>query len=88
MPNIKSSAKRDQIGKMRYAQNKAQKTALKTKIKKFDAAVAQGDKVAAAGSYKVAVKAVDQAAAKGLLHKINAAHKKSRMTVALSNMAD
>ena len=38
-------------------------------------------------AYKVAVKAVDQAAAKGLLHKNNAAHKKSAMTVKLNKLA-
>ena len=37
--------------------------------------------------YKVAVKAVDKAACKGLIHKNNAAHKKSSMTVALNKMA-
>ena len=38
-------------------------------------------------AYKVAVKAVDKAAAKGLLHKNNAAHKKSSMTIKLSKLA-
>ena len=40
----------------------------------------------AEGAYKVAVKAVDKAAAKGLLHKNNAAHKKSAMTLKLNNI--
>ena len=40
MPNIKSSAKRDQLAKARNAKNKAEKSALKTAVKKFDAAVA------------------------------------------------
>ena len=38
-------------------------------------------------AYKVAVKAVDKAAAKGLLHRNNAANKKSKMTVKLSKLA-
>ena len=46
----------------------------------------RADKTAAADSYKVAVKAVDKAACKGLIHKNNAAHKKSAMTVALNKM--
>lgn len=87
MPNIKSSSKRDQIAKARNAKNKADRSALKSSIKKFDAAVAQGDQETAAATYKVAVKAVDHAASKGLLHKNNAAHKKSSMTVKLNNMA-
>ena len=59
MPNIKSSAKRDQLAKARYAKNKANKSALRTTIKKFNTAVAEGDKDAAVSTYKVAVKAID-----------------------------
>ena len=66
--------------------NCADKTALKAVLKKFDAAVEAGDKAVAADSYKVAVKAVDHAAVKGLIHKNNAAHKKSKMTVKLNKM--
>ncbi|HIV47463.1 MAG TPA: 30S ribosomal protein S20, partial [Candidatus Acutalibacter stercorigallinarum] len=50
-------------------------------------AVAEGNRSEADAAYKVAVKAVDQAAAKGLLHKNNAAHKKSAMTVKLNKLA-
>lgn len=86
MPNIKSAMKRDVKSKLENAQNKAQKSALKTTIKKFDAAVAEGNKEAAAGTYNVAVKTVDRAAVKGLIHKNNAARKKSAMTVKLNAM--
>lgn len=87
MPNIKSAMKRDAISKQLRAKNRADKTALKTVMKKFDAAVAEGDKTAAAECYKAAVKAVDHAAAKGLIHKNNAAHKKSALTIKLNKMA-
>lgn len=86
MPNIKSSAKRDEKSKELRAKNRAEKTALKTVLKKFDAAVEAGDKAVAEESYKVAVKAVDKAAAKGLIHKNNAAHKKSALTLKLNKM--
>ena len=86
MPNIKSSAKRDQLAKARNAKNKAEKTALKTVVKKFDAAVAEGNKEAAVSTYKVAVKAVDKAAVKNLIHKNNAANKKSKMALKLNAM--
>lgn len=86
MPNIKSSAKRDQLAKARNAKNKAAKTALKTTVKKFDAAVAEGNKEAAVSTYKVAVKAIDKAAVKNLIHKNNAANKKSKMTLKLNAM--
>ena len=85
MPNIKSAKKRVKVTKTKNLQNQMAKSALKTVLKKFDAAVAAGDKSAAEAAYKVAVKAVDQAAAKHLMHKNNAAHKKSAMTLKLKN---
>ena len=87
MPNIKSASKRVQIAKVRGARNKAAKTELKTTMKRFDAAVAGGNREAAEGAYKVAVKTVDQAAGSGLIHKKNAAHKKSSMTLKLNGIA-
>ena len=87
MPNIKSSKKDVLSSKIAYEKNKANKTALKTNLKKFDAALVSGDKAAAEAAYKVAVKAVDQAVVKGLLHKNNAARKKSSMTLKLNKLA-
>ena len=86
MPNIKSAKKRVLVNQTKALQNKAMKSALKTDIKKFDAAVAEGNRSEADVAYKVAVKAVDQAVAKGLLHKNNAAHKKSSMTLKLNKL--
>ena len=87
MANIKSSAKRDVKSKELRAKNRAAKTELKTMVKKFDAAVVEGNKDEAVNAYKVAVKTVDSAAGKGLLHKNNAARKKSAMTKKLNEMA-
>lgn len=87
MPNIKSSAKRDQIAKTRYARNKAAKSNLKTTMKKFDSTIAEGNRDAAVSTYKVAVKTVDRAVSKGLIHKNNAAHKKSKMAKAINSFA-
>ena len=87
MPNIKSSKKDVISSKIAYEKNKADKSELKTNLKKFDAALVAGDKAAAEVAYKVAVKAVDQAALKGLLHKNNAARKKSSMTLKLNKLA-
>ncbi len=84
MPNIKSAKKRVKVIKVKTLQNQMAKSALKTTLKKFDAAVAGGDKAAAQAAYKAAVKAVDQAAAKHLMHKNKAAHKKSAMTLKLN----
>ena len=79
MPNIKSASKRDLLAKKRNSVNKANKSALRTTLKKFDAAIAGGDQEAAVSTYKVAVKSVDRAVTKGLIHKNNAANKKSKM---------
>ena len=87
MPNIKSAKKRVLVIKTKTLQNKIFRTQLKTDIKKFEAAVAAGDKEAATAAYAVAVKKVDQAAARGILHKNAAAHRKSRFTKKLNAMA-
>ena len=64
--------------------NKAKKSQLKTVIKRFDATVVEGDKAAAQEAYVKAVKAVDQAASDNIIHKNNAARKKSRLTKTLN----
>ena len=87
MPNIKSAKKRVLIAEERNARNKARKSALKTSIKKFDAAVTEGNREAAETAYKVAVKSVDKASGCGLIHKNNAAHKKSSLAKKLNEMA-
>ena len=86
MPNIKSAKKRVLLSEARNARNKAERSALKTALKKFDAAAAEGNRTEAEGAYKVAVKSVDKAVAKGILHKNNAAHKKSALTLKLNGL--
>ena len=78
MPNIKSAKKRVLVSAANYERNKAYRSGLRTAIKKANVAIESG----AADmdvAVKVAVKKIDQAAAKGLLHKNNAAHKKSQL---------
>lgn len=87
LPNIKSAKKRVLVNAAKAAQNKAARSALKTDLKKFEAAVAEGNRSEADSAYKVAVKAVDQAVGHGLLHKNNAARKKSSMTIKLNKLA-
>ena len=87
MPNIKSAKKRVLVNKAKALQNRAVRSALRTDIKKFEAAVAEGNRSEAEGAYKVAVKAVDKAVGHGILHKNNAAHKKSSMTLKLNKLA-
>ena len=87
LPNIKSAKKRVQIGEVRNARNKAAKSELKTAIKKFEVAAADGNRTEADGAYKVAVKKVDQAVAKGILHKNTANRKKARLAKAMNKAA-
>ena len=87
MPNIKSSKKDVIPSKIAYEKNKAEKSALKTAIKKFEAAAAGEDRAAAEAAHKAAIKAVDKAERKGILHKNTAARKKSSLTLHLNKMA-
>ena len=86
MPNIKSAKKRVKVIKAKTLQNKMFKTQLKTDIKKYEAAVAAGDKALALAAYKETVKKIDLAAARGIIHKNTAAHKKSQFTKKLNAM--
>ena len=83
MPNIKSAKKRVKVNKVKTDNNKATKTNLKTILKKADAAVLTGaaDKESA---ITLAIKKVDQASAKGLIHKNAAARKKSQLALKLN----
>ncbi len=87
MPNIKSAKKRVKITSLKTLKNRMAKTALKNVIKKYETAVQSGDKASASVLYTAAVKKVDQAVAKGILHKNKAARKKSQFTLALQKLA-
>ena len=82
MPNIKSAKKRVKVNSVKALNNQMAKSELKTTLKKFDAAIAGGDKAEATAAYTTAVKAVEH-----LLHKNNASNKKSKMTTKLNGMA-
>ena len=87
MHNIKSSKKDVIRSQVAYEKNKADKSELKTAVKKFDAALELRDRAAAAEAYKQAVVLVDKAINKGILHKNTAARKKSSMTLRLNKLA-
>ena len=86
MANIKSAKKRILVNQGKALRNQMVKSQLKTIIRKFNAAVASGDKAAAAELLKLVTKKVDQAVAHGILHKNNAAHKKSEFATKFNNM--
>ena len=78
MPNIKSAKKRVKVIATKTARNKAINSALKTEIKKANAAIDTNTENKAE-AVRVAIKAIDKAAAKGVLHKNTAARKKSSL---------
>ena len=81
MPNIKSAIKRAKSSKAKNLRNTMQKSALKTSVKKAKEAISSGNDNAAE-LLRNAVKALDKAAAKNLIHKNTAARKISRLTKA------
>ena len=85
MPNIKSAKKRVLISKANYEKNKAYRSALRTAVKKADAAIeAKSDDMAAVVAE--AVKKIDQATTKGIIHKNKAARKKSALVTRINKV--
>ncbi|MBP3706201.1 MAG: 30S ribosomal protein S20 [Clostridia bacterium] len=83
MPNIKSAKKRVAVSAANNERNKAYRSALRTAIKKADLAI--DAKAADAGeAVKTAVVKIDQAAVRGIIHKNNAARKKSALVKKLN----
>lgn len=87
MPNIKSAKKRVKVIEKKTSINLSHKTALKTAIKKFEAAVANGDKENAKVLFNEASKKLDQSVSHGIIHKNNAARKKSQLALKLAKLA-
>ena len=77
MANIKSQIKRIITNKKAQERNKAVKSELKTVIRATRAAVAAGDKEKATAALTVATKKLDKAVSKGVIHKNQAANRKS-----------
>ena len=79
MANIKSQIKRNKTNEKARERNKAVKSELRTAIRQTRTAVAKGDKAAAEAALKTASKKLDKAVSKGVIHKNQAANKKSAM---------
>ncbi len=83
----KSVEKRDRQNAKRRLRNRAAKSTVRTAIKKFNAAVAAGDKAEAKNALDLSVKLLDSAASKGVMHQNTASRKKSRLTQAYNKLA-
>ena len=77
MANIKSQIKRNKQNEKRHERNKAVKSGLKTAVRKFRAAAEAGDKETAVRLGHDASRKLDKAVSKGVIHKNQAANRKS-----------
>jgi small subunit ribosomal protein S20 len=87
MANIKSQIKRNRQNEARRVRNRSVRSALRTKSRRFNEALASDDTEAAEQAYLDAARALDRAASKGIIHKNRAADKKSRLARKLSSGA-
>mgnify|MGYP000847437107 CR=1 FL=1 len=85
MPNIKSAIKRVKTNDAAQAQNIQVKSAMRTAVKKLDAAIETNDSAVQETFVKAASK-LDKAASKGLIHKNAAARKKSRLAKKVNSL--
>lgn len=79
MANIKSQIKRNKTNEKARLRNKAVKSSLKTAVRKAREAVAAGDPQQAAEYTRAASRQLDKAVSKGVIHKNQAANKKSAL---------
>lgn len=84
MPNIKSAKKRVIVSEKKTAENRSDKSVVKTALKKMNAAIEAGDVAAAKETYKEVCSVLDKAVAKGIMHKNTAANKKSGFAVRIN----
>ena len=86
MANIQSAKKRIKVTEVKTLRNTMIKSALKTKIKKFEAAIVTGNVENSTVTYASVVKALDMAVTKGILHINKAARRKSRLAAKLNSL--
>ena len=87
MPNIKSAKKRVKIIEKKTLTNNMIKSAYKSAVKKFEEAVAAGNKAEATTLMSESTKKIDQACSKGVIVKNTASRKKSSLSKKLNAMA-
>ncbi|GAC57199.1 30S ribosomal protein S20 [Gordonia hirsuta DSM 44140 = NBRC 16056] len=86
MANIKSQIKRNKTNEARRQRNQSVRSALRTAIRSFREAVAGGDKEKATELLASTSRQLDKAVTKGVIHKNQAANKKSAMAVAVNKL--
>ncbi len=79
MANNKSARKRIRISEEKRVRNRPYRTAARTSVKKAELAIRAGDQVVAQTAVSDAISMLDRVAGKGIIHKNNAARRKSRL---------
>ncbi len=79
MANIKSQIKRNRTNEQARLRNKSVKSALRTAVRRFREAADSGDPAAAGAALRAASRQLDKAASKGVVHRNQAANRKSAM---------
>ncbi|HET6212726.1 MAG TPA: 30S ribosomal protein S20 [Micromonosporaceae bacterium] len=87
MANIKSQIKRNRQNEKRRMRNKSVKSSLKTAIRKFNEAAQTGDQETATTLLRDASRKLDKAASKGVIHKNQAANRKSAIAKRLASLS-
>jgi small subunit ribosomal protein S20 len=85
--NIKSQIKRNKQNEKAHQRNRAVKSELRTHVRKFREAVESGDVEAATSALQVASRKLDKAVSKGVIHKNQAANRKSAIAKKLSELS-
>ena len=88
MANIKSQIKRIKTNEKAHQRNKAVKSELRTYVRKFREAVDSGNVEVATDAMRTASRKLDKAVSKGVIHKNQAANRKSAIARRLSELQD
>lgn len=88
MANIKSAIKRNRQNEKRRLLNRIFRGSARTQVKKAREAIAEGEREKAVTEVKEAISKLDRAASKGVIHKNNAARKKSRLMKQLAALEE
>ncbi len=85
MAKNRSALKRVRLARIRQLRNKARKSAMKTAIKKFESALAAGDRARAEAALRAALRIIDKVASKGTIHPNKRDRKKARLARKFQN---
>ena len=86
MANNKSARKRIRIAEQKRVRNRPYRTAARTSVKKAELAIRGGDQTIAATAVGDAISMLDRVAGKGIIHKNNAARRKSRLMAKFNSL--